>query len=238
MSKDSARVNTEGTQDPDRAAAISDYAAARQEWDDRFAGQRRTVRVLVAITFLALGLGGLGMGYGIHTGARSQYLPYVVQVDTLGRVATAPLPQQVREWPPHVIKRELDLFFERLRGVSPDLSVIGANHRAVDRFLPGGTPAARKLRDYFQDPRNNPVKRAQTETVAVEVVSVNAVSDRTWRVEWIETVHARASGQVLRTPRFVATTQIEFRRITSRQLIRDNPLGMFVLDLDIQEIAP
>ena len=178
------------------------------------------------------------MGYGIHTGARSQFLPYIVQVDTLGRVATAPLPQEVGAWPPHLIKRELDLFFERLRSVSPDLSVIGQNHRAVEKFLPSGAPAANKLRAYFQDPRNNPVARAETETVAVEVVSVNALSDRTWRVEWIETVHARGSGRVTRTPRFVASVQIEFRRLRSAALIRDNPLGMFVLDLDIQEVAP
>lgn len=218
--------------------AVSEYLAARAEWDDRFAGQRKTVRVLTGITFLALVIGLSGLGYGIYTGGRTQFIPHVVQVDTLGRVEVAPPPERVDDWPRHVIKRELDLFFERMRSVSPDLTVIGRNHRAVEKFLPAGAPSVTKLRRYFQDPRNNPVKRAETETVGVEVISVNFVSGTTWRVEWVETLFARASGREIGTQRYVATTQIVFRLPRSRKLLKDNPLGLFILDFDIQEIAP
>ncbi len=73
----------------------SEYLAARAEWDDRFAGQRKTVRVLAGITFLALVLGSLGMGYGIYTGTHKQLIPFMVQVDELGRSELAPPPQRV-----------------------------------------------------------------------------------------------------------------------------------------------
>ncbi len=214
----------------------SEYLAARQEWDDRFAGQSKTVRVLTGITFLALVLGGLGMGYGIHTGARTQYLPFLVQADELGRVETVAWPKQVGDWPEQVIRRELDLFFERLRSVSPDLSVMRDNHHTAEKFLPSGSPAAAKLRSYFQDPRHDPVTRAKTETVTVEVISVNSISDSTWRIEWRETLFARSSGKQIGLKRFVATIQIEFRTPRSRALVTANPLGLFILDLDIQEI--
>ena len=225
-----------GTTDaaPDRPQSA--YLAARQEWDDRFAGQRKTVRVLTGITFLALVLGILGMGYGVYTGARTQFLPYLVKVDELGRVEPGPPPQRVDDWPPQVIRRELDLFFERLRSISRDHKVIGDNHRAVEKFIPSGSPAATKLRSYHQDPRNNPLTRAETETVAVEVISVNSVSSSTWRVEWRETLFSRTSGKQTGLRRFVATVQISFRTPGSRALLKINPLGLFVEDFDIQEI--
>ena len=214
----------------------SEYLAARQEWDDRFAGQRKTVRVLTGITFAALVLAGLGMSYGIYTGARTQYIPHLVMVDALGRVDVAPPPERVKNWPPRVIRRELELFFERLRTVSPDPNVIGENHRAFEKFLPAGSPAATKLRDFFQKPQNNPIDRARTETVAMEVISVNFVTGSTWRVEWRETTFSATSGKQTGTKRFVATAQIEFRTPTSAALLRVNPLGLFIRELDIQEI--
>ena len=214
----------------------SEYLAAREEWDDRFAGQRKTVRVLTGISVLALVLGGLGMGYGIHTGARTQFIPFLVEVDELGRVELGPPPQRVGDWPPRVIRRELELFFERLRTVSPDRHVIGDNHRALEKFLPANSPAATKLRAYFQDPRHNPVSRADSETVVLEVISVNSLSEATWRIEWRETVFSSTSGKQIDTRRFVATTQIEFRTPGSNALLKVNPLGLFILDLDIQEI--
>jgi len=213
-----------------------EYLAARQEWDDRFAGQRKTVRVLTGITFAALVLAGLGMGYGIYTGARTQYIPHLVMVDELGRVDVAPPPARVQNWPPIVIRRELELFFERLRTVSPDPNVIGENHRAFEKYLPAGSAAATKLRAFFQEPQNNPIERARTETVAMDVISVIFVAGSTWRVEWRETTFSATSGKQTGTKRFVATAQIEFRTPTSGTLLRVNPLGLFIRDLDIQEI--
>ena len=215
----------------------SEYLMARQEWDDRFAGQRKTVRVLSGITVLALCLGGLGMGYGIYTGARTQFIPYIIQVDDLARTAIAPPPDRVDNWPPAIIRRELDLFFERLRSVSPDLNVISANHSAVEQYLPGSAPATTKLQAYFRDPRNNPVSRAADETVAVDVISVNQVTEASWRVEWRETLFDRRSGRETDIRRFVATVQLQFRPPTSQAVLQINPLGLFVQDLDIQEIA-
>ena len=231
--------DTGQAQDPPRTPGgdISEYLAAREEWDDRFAGQRKTVRVLTGITFAALGLALLGMGYGIYTGARTQYIPHLVMVDELGRAATAPPPERVTDWPEKLIRRELDLFIERLRGVTPDRAVIRDNHSAVDHYLADGSAAATKLRDYFREPENNPITRAETETVAVEVISVNYVTGETWRIEWRETLFDRPSGRERETRRFVATILLTFRTPTTDALLRANPLGLFVTDLDIQEVT-
>lgn len=214
----------------------NEYLAAREEWDDRFASQRKTVSFLGITTVLALGIGALGLGYGIWTGARTQYIPYIVQVDNLGRAEIAAEPQMVGNWPDNVVKRELELFFDRLRTISPDLSVVVKNHSAFEKFLPSGSPAVQKIRGYFKNSENDPVKRAARETVAVDVLSVNIVSGSSWRVEWTETIFARQSGRQQGVKRFVAIAQIEFRTPKSRELLKDNPLGMFLVDVDIQEV--
>lgn len=214
----------------------SEYLAAREEWDDRFASQRKTVGFLGITTIISLGIGGLGLGYGIWTTARTQYIPYVVQVDNLGRAEIAAEPQLVGQWPDIVVKRELGLFFNRLRTISPDLSVVVKNHEAFEKFLPAGSPAEQKIRSYFSRAENDPRKRAARETVAVEIVGVNLVSGSSWQIEWTETAFARQSGRKQGVKRFAAIAQIEFRTPKSRELLKENPLGMFLLDLDTQEV--
>ena len=217
--------------------AQSEYIAARLEWDDRFASQRKTVRALGAITILSLGIGALGLGYGILTGARTQYIPYIVQVDQLGRTEIAADPVRVGNWPAHVIKRELELFIQRYRTVSPDLSVVSQNHHALEKFLPSGSAAVEKIRNHMSQPANDPVKRAAVETVSVEIKSVNFVSGSSWRVEWVEAAYARQSGRARGAKRFVGIVQIEFRTPKSREILKDNPLGLFLVDLDVQEVG-
>ena len=214
----------------------SEYLAAREEWDDRFAGQRKMVTFLGITTVLALGIGAMGLGYGIWTGARTQFIPYIVQVDNLGRAEIAAEPQMVGDWPDNVVKRELELFFDRLRTISPDLSIVVKNHSAFEKFLPAGSPAVQKIREYFKNSENDPIKRAARETVAVEMVGVNYVSGSSWQIEWIETTFARQSGREQGAKRFVAIAQIEFRTPKSRELLKNNPLGMFLIDVDIQEV--
>ena len=60
--------------------------------------------------------------------------------------------------------------------------------KAIDRVyaqIASGSAAQTFISDYYRgDP---PFKRAETETVSVEVKSVLPTSDRTYEVEWVET---------------------------------------------------
>ena len=63
-----------------------------------------------------------------------------------------------------------------------------AQRKAIDRVyahIASGSHAQNFISEFYRsDP---PFKRAQTDTVAVEVKSVLPTSDRTYEVEWIET---------------------------------------------------
>ena len=220
----------------DNNTAPSDYALARKEWDDRFASQRKAVSFLSVITLISLVIGLVGTSYSVWTTARTQYVPYIVNVDDLGRIERGQDPQPVTAWPDEVVKRELELVTKRMRQVSPDLGIIADNIDALYKFLPANSAASTKLNTYYSDKRNDPRQRAKEETVSIDVLSVNKVTERTWRVEWEETAFSRTSGRLRDKRRFVATLQTVFRKPGDRVVIKHNPLGLFIEDIDVQEV--
>jgi type IV secretion system protein VirB5 len=226
--------NSDNTESKD--GSLSDYALARKEWDDRFASQRKAVSFLAVITLVSLGIGLIGTSFAVWTTARTQFVPYIVNVDDLGRIERGQDPQPVTSWPDEVIKRELELITKRMRQVSPDLGIVAENIDALYKFLPANSAASTKLNTYYGDKRNDPRQRAKEETVSIDVLSVNKVTDRTWRIEWEETAYSRTSGRLRDKRRFVATLQTVFRKPGDRVVIKHNPLGLFVEDIDIQEV--
>ena len=215
--------------------STDDYLMAREEWDDRFAGQRRALRFMAALTVLSV-MGGLGgAGYGMYAMLNSRYVPYIVAIDDLGKAQLAPSPEVVSDWPTHVVKRELETWIERLRTVTPDIDVLRSNHQAASAYMDVGTPAFTKLETAFNQPGMNPLERAKTMTVTADVRSVNAVGGSSWRLEWVETSFNRSDGKTIARKRFVATVLVEFRVINDLEKLGVNPLGLFILDIDIQE---
>jgi type IV secretion system protein VirB5 len=214
------------------------YLAARKEWDDRFAGQRRTVRFLATVSLLSLAIGVTGGIYGMWATVNARFVPYLVVIDDIGRAALAPSPQVISDWPEHVIKRELETFIERIRTITPDRSLLGENHQKAMAYLDSGEAAFRKLTTYFREPRNDPLERAKTVTVSSDVTTVNYLGGQSWRVEWTERSYERASGKELDTRRYVATLVVAWRQVRDLALLQVNPLGLFITDLDIQELRP
>ncbi|MBD1205415.1 MAG: type IV secretion system protein [Rhodobacteraceae bacterium] len=212
-----------------------DYALARAEWDDRFAGQRRALRFMAALTILSVAGGLAGAGYGMWATINARYVPYIVAVDDIGKAALAPSPTVVTDWPVPVVKRELETWLERLRTVTPDIAVLRSNHAAAAAYMEVGTPAFTKLETAFNQPGMNPLERAKTMTVSADVRSINAVGGSSWRLEWVETSFNRTDGKQISRKRFVATVLVEFRVINDLERLETNPLGLFIRDIDIQE---
>ncbi|MBD1204738.1 MAG: hypothetical protein H9533_11445 [Rhodobacteraceae bacterium] len=212
-----------------------DYLMAREEWDDRFAGQRRALRFMAALTVVSVVGGMIGAGYGMYAMLNSRYVPYIVAVDDLGKAQLAPSPEVVSDWPAPVVKRELETWLERLRTVTPDIAVLRSNHQAASAYMDVGTPAFTKLETAFNQPGMSPLERAKTMTVSADVRSINAVGGSSWRLEWVETSFSRTDGKQIARKRFVATVLVEFRAVNDLEKLETNPLGLFIRDIDIQE---
>ena len=139
----------------------------------------RTMALLSGVTAL-LATGGV-----VWLSARSRVVPFVVLMDSLGRPVASGMAEQASGADDRLKRAEILNWVENLRLVTTDAV---AQRKAVDRVyahIASGSHAQTFISEFYRaDP---PFKRAQTDTVAVEVKSVLPTSDRTYEVEWIET---------------------------------------------------
>jgi type IV secretory pathway TrbF-like protein len=114
---------------------------------------------------------------------------------------------------------------ENLRTVTTD----GVSQRkAIDRVyaqIASGSAAQTFISEFYRgDP---PFKRAETETVSVEVKSVLPTSDRTYEVEWLETTRD-LYGTVKATDRWKGYFAIALNPPKDERQARINPLGVYI----------
>jgi type IV secretion system protein VirB5 len=88
-----------------------------------------------------------------------------------------------------------------------------------------GSQAQAFISDFYRS--NPPQKRAQTETVSVEVQSVLPTSDKTFEIEWAETTRD-LYGTVTQKARWKSAFTIAINPPTDEATARINPLGIYV----------
>ena len=212
------------------------YLTAQREWDERFAFHAATAARMFRFGMAGLLVGAVGLGFGIWAASRSEYVPYLVKVDDLGRAEALAQPATLDEWPAAVIKRELQTFVERARSIPADREVLERNLHRLYRFMRTDSPAYRRLSDTFSAPATNPIVRWDAETVTVTVSSVTYAGGRSWRVEWAERTSTRETGDALATERFVATVVLGPQARVDSEALEINPLGLMIDNVDIQRV--
>jgi len=201
------------------------YLAARREWDERYgnlitrAKNWRVIALLCAST-VVLETGGL-----VALSMRSRVVPYVVAVDNLGRQVAAGPADQASLADDKLRRASIFDWVGDLRMVTNDGV---AQKKAIDRVyahIANGSQAMGFINDFYRsDP---PQKRAETQTVNVDVQSVLPTSDRTFEVEWIETTRD-LQGQVTQQVRWKAAFSVVVNPPSDELQMRVNPLGIYV----------
>lgn len=201
------------------------YLAARREWDERYGDQItrarnwRTMAVLCALIALLETAGLLWMS------AHSRILPFVVLIDNLGRPLASGFAGQTTVNDDRVKRSTIFNWVENLRLVTTDGI---AQRKAIDfvySHIANGSSAQAFISEFYRsDP---PSKRAQTQTVSIEVKSVLPTSDRTYEVDWVETTRD-LYGAIRATDRWKGSFTIAINPPTDERLARINPLGVYV----------
>lgn len=201
------------------------YLAARREWDERYGDQItrarnwRTIAVLCALIALLETTGLLWMS------SHSRVFPFVVLVDNLGRPIASGFAEQTTFNDDRVKRSTIFDWVENLRLVTSDGI---AQRKAIDfvySHIANGSSAQTFISEFYRaDP---PSKRAETETVAVEVKSVLPTSDRTYEVDWVETTRD-LYGAIKSTDRWKGSFSIALNPPADERLARINPLGGYV----------
>jgi type IV secretion system protein VirB5 len=209
------------------------YLAARREWDERYgdlitrARNWRTLAVICALTTL-VATGGL-----MWLSAHSRIVPFVVLVDNLGRPLASGIAEQATVNDDRLKRASVLAWVGDLRLVTSDGV---AQRKAIDHVyaqIASGSQAQAFVSDFYRS--IPPFKRAQIETVSIDVNSVLPTSDRTFEVDWVETTRD-LYGAVKATDRWKGSFSIALNPPTDERLARINPLGVYVTNVSLAKV--
>lgn len=204
------------------------YLAARREWDERYgdlltrARNWRTLAIVCALLAL-LATGGM-----TWLSAHSRIVPFVVLMDHLGRPIASGIADQTTVDDDRLRRVSIMTWVEDLRLVTTD----GITQRkAIDHVyaqIASGSEAQTFISEFYRSAQ--PFKRAQTETVSVEVNSMLPTSERTFEVDWVETTRD-LYGAVKATDHWKGSFSVAVNPPTDERLVRVNPLGIYITNV-------
>ena len=210
----------------DTPVAETPYQRAKQAWDDRIGSARVQAANWRLIAFACLALAVFLAAGLIWQSAQGRITPYIVEVDKFGSVqgiapaTTAYNPTDAE------IAATLSRFVGDVRSLSIDPIVVRKNWLEAYDFA---TDRAAETLNAFAR-ASDPFKSMGRRSVSVEVTSVVRASDTSFQVKWTE--HSFESGHPSKTDRWTGILTIVVRQPNSVEVLRRNPLGIYVHGLD------
>lgn len=202
------------------------YQKAQQVWDERLGSARAQAFNWRLMAFTCLGL-ALALASGlIWQSMQNRITPYVVEVDKLGSVqAIAPAPETYNPTDAQIAST-IARFIGGIRSLSIDPIVLRKNWlEAYDFTTDRG---AETLNAYAR--ASDPFKSVGQRSVSVEVTSVVRASAESFQVKWLE--RSFENGRQAKSERWTAILTIVIRQPRSVEILRKNPLGIYVHGLD------
>lgn len=202
------------------------YQRAGQLWDDRIGAARVQAR-----NWRWMAFGGLLLTTGLSAALvwqslQSRVVPYVVEVDRLGEArSVAPLAADYNPTDPQVAWH-LGRFIRNVRSRSLDPVLMRENWLSAYDFA--GERTTLFLGEYAR--ADNPFVDVGRRTVSVQVTSVVRASESSFQVKWIESEYER--GSLVGTARWTAMLTVKIRPPRSADVLRKNPLGLYVDAID------
>lgn len=202
------------------------FQRAGQLWDERIGSARVQARNWRLMAFGSLALAGGFAGALCWQSLQSRVVPYVVEVDKLGEPrAVNEADRAYRPTDPQVAWH-LARFVTSVRSVSLDPVLMRRDWLAAYDFAT--ERGARFLDQYARAAR--PFARIGERTVSVQVTSVVRASDRSFQVKWTESAFER--GALAGSARWTAILTVVVRPPASAEVLRKNPLGVYVDAVD------
>ncbi|QCB55765.1 conjugal transfer protein TrbF [Sphingopyxis sp. PAMC25046] len=205
---------------------VTPYQRAAQAWDERIGAARVQAR-----NWRIMAFGGLLLSCGLASGlvwqsVQSRVTPYVVEVDRLGEArSVAPATENYDPTDPQ-IAWALGRFIANVRGISLDPVLMRANWLAAYDFA--GERGALFLNEFARS--SDPFAQVGARSISVEITSVVRASPRSWQVKWKERAYER--GSLAASSRWTAMLTVKVKRPRSADVLRKNPLGLYVEAID------
>ncbi|MBF0532617.1 MAG: type IV secretion system protein [Candidatus Omnitrophica bacterium] len=206
------------------------YKAVERQWNDQFARARRGQQHWQAATVLALLVNMALTAAVVYLNTRQQIIPYIVEVDELGRAnyTTQLPPQDIRD--EKIIRAFLYSYIDKARSVISDGEVMRKNFEELYAETDG---AVRRnfLDEYYKT--NNPFVKVKDGTVQVEPLSLLNQNNNAYILEWQETTRDQES-KIIKEERWKALISItQNKKMTVEELEKNplNPFGIYITGL-------
>ncbi|MFI3246239.1 MAG: VirB8/TrbF family protein [Ferrimonas sp.] len=229
MAEDTKK-NGENVENVDRHSAF--YLRARQEWNEQIGTAVHQLKVWKVVAIASLGIATISTIGVVYIGSQSKIKPYVIAIDgdkMVPLMAAQNMPTNERQ---KVAIAELASFIGDMRSVYADQT---AQNQAVHRayaHLQSGSSAYAIVTNYLAV-EAVPPKRAQTETVTVQIETILPTGEHSYQIDWRENIIDKR-GQS-REKRFRAIATVAFVGVPTAAAFQANPLGLVITDLAITE---
>ncbi len=168
------------------------YINARRSWNGHVMGVMSSNQVWQTVGIISLLIGAGAVGGIIHIGSQSKIIPMVFQQDASANTVSVTLLDRVPDAVITDYQNAVTNFISNTRMVTPDVSLQRKAVLASYAYLAPQDPATMKANEFLNgSPLKNPFKRAETETVSIEIRSALPQTKDTWQVDWVETVRSR-----------------------------------------------
>jgi type IV secretion system protein VirB5 len=202
------------------------YQRAGQLWDERIGSASVQAKNWRLMAFGELLLTTALSAALVWQSMQSRVVPYVVEVDRFGQAqAVAPADAEYSPTDPQ-IAWHLGRFIANVRSRSLDPVLMRENWLAAYDFAT--EQGALFLGEYAR--AADPFAEVGRRTVSVQVTSVVRASDSSFRVNWTEQEYER--GSLASTSRWTATVTVKVKPPRSADVLRKNPLGLYVDAID------
>jgi type IV secretion system protein TrbF len=210
------------------------YFAARRTWNNKAAAIMADRQMWEVLCILALIIALAAVGGVIYIGSQSKFVPYVVEVDKHSQTIALGPAQRAGKADPRVVHASVASFISDLRLVTPDVALQRKAIYRVYSMLSSKDAATAKANEYLNGTDDSsPFKRAEKETVSIEISSVIPQTPDTWQVDWVETVYDRQGvlkDQPFRMRALVTVYTVQTTKQTTEEDLRNNPISTYVRD--------
>lgn len=209
------------------------YFNGQREWMERYGDFIKQKRNWQVVAFVSLFIAFVSVMGVIYLGSQNKLVPYVVQVDKLGRTVASGVANKVDLKDANVIKSDLEGFIINWRSVWGDPKAQRKFIFDTYKYIKGNSLAFTLISKEYK--KNEPFQRLQSERVSVQVNSVLQIADNNWQLDWTE-IRTDKQGKDLSTDNYRGLFIVEQIAPTTEKAIRDNPLGNFITEINYSKI--
>lgn len=208
------------------------YLNARRSWNGYGMSLMSMNQFLIAGILVCLLIAAGAVGGVIKIGSQSKIIPMVFEQDAAANLVSITKLERVPDATLRNYQQAVINFVINVRSVTPDITVQRKRTIGAYAYLAPQDPATEKTNVYLNgSPERHPYKRAETETVDVEIKGALPISKDSWQVDWLETVRAR-DGK-LKEPPFMMRVIISTYQNTEAEANENsltNPHAIFMRD--------